>query len=110
VVTRSASNCGSVNSNGSLVTVVADPTISTHPADVSICSGGNTTLSVIATGGSPSLTYQWETSLDGTTWTPVSGATSSTYSTGSLAATTRYRVVVSATGNGCTSVPLPILL
>ncbi len=104
VVSRSASNCGSVNSTSSLVTVVADPTISTHPADATICSGGSISLSVIATGGTPSLTYQWESSLDGTTWTPVSGATNSTYTSGSLVTTTRYRVVVSATGNGCGSI------
>ena len=85
------------------VTVVADPAIAAQPANGTICSGGTFALGVTATGGTPSLSYQWQSSTNNATWTNISGATSSTYTTPALTATTYYRVIVSATGNGCGS-------
>ncbi|MBK8372339.1 MAG: hypothetical protein IPL20_13465 [Saprospiraceae bacterium] len=104
VVSASGSGCESVNSNPAVVTVVADPSISTHPTSATICSGGTRSLTVIASGGTPSLTYQWQSSPDGTTWTNISGATTSNYTTPVLTTTTRYRVNVSASGTDCNTI------
>ncbi len=84
-------------------TVVPDPMITLNPANVLICTGGSNTLSVTATGGTPSLNYEWQSSTTGTgSWITV-GTNSPTYNTGALTTTTYYRVIVSATGNGCNS-------
>jgi hypothetical protein len=45
-----------------------------------------------AQGGTGAINYQWERSLDGISWTTITGATSATYSVGSaLSQTTLYR-------------------
>ncbi|MCB9339041.1 MAG: hypothetical protein H6577_13000 [Lewinellaceae bacterium] len=86
------------------VTVVADPAITAQPTGSTICNGGTATLSVTATGGTPSLSYQWLSSSDNITFNNIAGATSSSYTTPALAATTYYRAMVSASGDGCGSV------
>ncbi|RFS20711.1 DUF11 domain-containing protein [Chitinophaga silvatica] len=70
-----------------------------------ICYNTSTQLSatINAVGsGTPStgITYQWETSANGTSgWTVVAGQTGATLNTGALTANTYYRVT--ATVNGC---------
>jgi len=66
-----------------------------------VCSGANFTLSVTGdTGGVVGLSYQWYSSSDGVSFTPIAGATSASYST-SMAATTWYRrEIVCANGGG----------
>ncbi|MBI5916144.1 MAG: Ig-like domain-containing protein [Bacteroidetes bacterium] len=102
VTVTSAIGCTSTGQ--ATVTVLADPAITTQPASKSICTGTANTLGVVATGGAPGLTYQWQSSLNNALFTDIPGATSSTYTTPALIATTHYRVVVSASGNGCGSV------
>jgi SdrD B-like domain/Ig-like domain CHU_C associated len=77
--------------------------ISAQPTGFSECIGGTLSMSVTAAGGFPPLTYQWQSSPNGTTWTAIGGATSATFTPPStLAATTYYRVVVSSSGGlGC---------
>ena len=81
-------------------------TITTQPSNVTVTEGENATFSVAATG-SGTLTYQWQQSTDnGSTWTDISGATSSSYTT--QAATTdmngyQYRCKVTGTGGEATS-------
>ncbi|MHC1705558.1 MAG: T9SS type A sorting domain-containing protein [Tenuifilaceae bacterium] len=102
VVSASGNGCTSpVNSSSALVTVEADPGISVPPTSGTICSGGTKALSVTATGGTPSLDYQWEASADGSSGWAAVGTNSSSYTTAALTATNFYRVTVSATGNGC---------
>ncbi|MDY0276421.1 MAG: hypothetical protein RBR42_13500, partial [Desulfomicrobium sp.] len=91
------------------ITVAPDPFITTQPSSITICSGSATTLTVAASGGTPSLDYQWETSAIPSpySWSPVvngSGGTTNAYTTANLTQTTYYRVTVSATGNGCNPV------
>ena len=70
-------------------------------------------MSVVATNGTPSLNYQWEESDDngvGDPWADAvggSGSATNAYTTPALAATRYYRVLVSATGNGCTTATSP---
>ncbi len=96
IVSASGSGCGSVTSNTVTVSVVADPAITTQPVGGTICTGGSRTLSVVATGGTPSLTYQWYNSGGA-----ISGATSSSYT---ATAASNYYCIVSASGSGCGSV------
>ena len=49
-----------------------------------------------ASGGNSSYSYQWESSTDNSTWSDVSGATSSTYSPGALTTNTYYRRTVTS--------------
>ncbi|MDP3645378.1 MAG: hypothetical protein Q8S54_19610, partial [Bacteroidota bacterium] len=105
------------------VTLVSDPLITVHPVSpTSVCIGGSlTALSVSASGGTPSLNYQWysNTVNNNTTGTLISGATNSSYTPStSIAGTTYYYCTVNATGGGCgtatsstatvTILPLPV--
>lgn len=71
------------------------PTAGTAAASLtSVCVGTSTDLSLTGTTASCGLTYQWQSSSNNSTWSNISGATSSTY-TASPLATTYYRCVVS---------------
>ncbi|HKW02863.1 MAG TPA: hypothetical protein VJN96_23770 [Vicinamibacterales bacterium] len=69
-------------------------TISGQPQNQTIDYGASATLSVAASGGG-TLSYQWYVGASGATSAPVSGATSASYSTPGLTATTSYWVRVS---------------
>ena len=58
--------CDTAFSNTQLVTVVQDPQITVQPTSFLECIGGNLPLSITATGGTPSLNYQWQFSSNGT--------------------------------------------
>lgn len=63
-----------VRSNVVQVTVTpatTAPIITSHPADSLVAEGGSTTFTVVASGTAP-LSYEWQYSFDGTTWTNVS--------------------------------------
>jgi len=64
------------------------PTITTPPHGTSVPSGQSVTLSVVA-AGTPPLAYQWKKNGE-----PILGATSASYTTGPLTATTSFHVVV----------------
>jgi uncharacterized repeat protein (TIGR01451 family) len=86
------------------VSVVPDPTIDTQPVGTTLCSGSDYTLSVVASNGTPHpLHYQWQisTSDNPYNFTDIANATNSQYTTSPLTSDTWYRVIVSATGNGC---------
>ncbi|HVY73739.1 MAG TPA: DUF6443 domain-containing protein [Puia sp.] len=80
---------------------------SVTPASTSIAyntSPGLLTLGSVG-GGSGTYSYQWQTSTDGTNYTNVSGATSTTYTPGNLTAPTWYRVIVTSNGVSVNSNP-----
>ncbi len=64
--------------------------ITTQPASTAVCSGGETTLSVVA--GGTGLSYQWYQGTAPDTSTPL--GTASTQATGNLTVTTSYWVRV----------------
>ncbi|MEO7910394.1 MAG: lamin tail domain-containing protein, partial [Roseiflexaceae bacterium] len=70
------------------------PAITTQPQSQTINSGQAATLSVTASGSVP-LAYQWFVGTAGDTASPIGGATSSSYTTPALSATTSYWVRVS---------------
>ncbi|MBV5347583.1 hypothetical protein JZU46_05135, partial [bacterium] len=62
-------------------------------ANQEICSGATPALltSTTAAVGMPSVTYQWQSSANNSTYNDISGATSLTYQPGALSAATYYR-------------------
>jgi hypothetical protein len=119
LASASGAGCTSAASNSASFTVAADPSISAQPSNASsVCVGGNASFSYTASGGTPSLTHQWQYSTDGTSgWANVANGTpnGSTYSgqtsnslnvsnVGSVAGTHYYRSVVSAAGSDCATV------
>lgn len=94
---RTTGTCGNLSATcaATTVVVVADPAITTQPVGGTICTGGSRVLSVVASGGTPLLTYQWYNSGGA-----ISGATSSSFT---ATAASNYYCVVSASGSGCGS-------
>jgi hypothetical protein len=84
------------------------PSITMQPVGPSIASGKTADLTVGATG-SGTLSYQWYQGPSGTTSKPISGATSSSYTTPDLTATTSYWVQVSDS-NGSTNSNTAVVL
>jgi Secretion system C-terminal sorting domain len=76
------------------------PTAGTAASSASpVCAGSSFILSVTgATSGVSGLTYQWQSSPDGTTWTDISGATFATLST-TQTVNTNYRRRITCSGN-----------
>ncbi|NMH26777.1 beta strand repeat-containing protein [Flavobacterium silvaticum] len=99
VVTNSP--CTSATSSNVQVTVNPASVAGTVSSNQTICTGSSTSVSVSGTVG----TIQWQQSADGSTgWANVtggSGATTATYTTPTLTATTYYRAVV--TNSPCTA-------
>ena len=87
------------------VTVTATPSVTSNPSNSTICSGNNTSFSVLATGAG--LSYQWQVSTDGgsnyadltNTGIYTTSTTSTLNLTGATSAVTgnKYRCVVSGT-------------
>ena len=80
-------------------------TISSNSA---ICSGVSFILSLENQTSGSGVTYLWQTSPDGTTWTDTSGTTSSF--TTSQTAATYYQCVVTCTDTSSTTTSTPVLV
>jgi predicted extracellular nuclease len=93
---------GSADSNTATVTVNIDPVINIQPASTGILNGNTATLTVAASGAT-TLSYQWYQGTSGDTSTPIAGATSASYTTPALNATTSYWVRVTDTNGSADS-------
>jgi len=107
--------CCPVASNSVTLVVVSDPSITSQPTDAGpVCSGGSASFSYTASGGTPTLSHQWQYSTTGTgSWSNVSsgspagasysGQTSTSLSINGLSSTGThyYRSVVGASGSDC---------
>lgn len=86
-------------------------TASISPQSQTVCSGSSVSSLTFSTNV-PSATYQWEYSLSaGGTYSPVSGATLSSYSPSGLTITTWFRVKYTSSASGCGikySAPVPV--
>ena len=87
------------------LTVNTFPSITSQPANLTICEGAGATFSVGATTGVGTLTYQWQLSTNGgSTYSNITGATNSSFAQASVPVGQngyRFRVIVTA---GCGSV------
>ncbi|MBP7183896.1 MAG: hypothetical protein KBA06_00170, partial [Saprospiraceae bacterium] len=74
-----------------------------------ICSGTSITLSLQNSTAGSGITYQWQSSPDGSTWSDISGANSAYYSTTQSVAT-YYRCNVTCSGNTGASTALQVTM
>ena len=107
---KRSTECGisaGYTSNTAMITVY--PQVVTGAISPSTQTINNNTVptsltAATATGGAGAgtYTYQWYSSPNGTSWTPISGATGLTYAPAALTSTTYYELV--ATSNGATGI------
>ena len=91
-----------LTSGEATLTISAAISIITQPQNVSLTSGTSATFNVSATTPGTGLSYQWQSSPDGTNWTNITSATSTSYSLTGATQTAndgyRYRCIVSSSG------------
>ena len=97
---------GSAQVTMQVLGTVAPNNVTAQASVVNACSGVTFNLTTNYTGLTDGLTYQWQSSPDGTTWTDITGATALTYTT-SLTAATSYRIGISSCG-GTIEYSLPV--
>ena len=108
-VTTSVLNTVSCTHTSNVITVtVNNVTAGTVAADQTVCSGGNPAAFTVGTAatGTGTLTYQWQSSTDNTTFADIANATSDVYDApNGLTTTTYYRRIVTSTLNtiACTA-------
>ncbi len=90
---RAANSAGTADSNAAVISIRVPPAITTQPQSNEIGVGGTTTLTVSASGTSP--TFQWYVGNSGGTGSPITNATSVGYTPPALTTTTSYWVRVS---------------
>jgi hypothetical protein len=93
-------SCSAISN--SITVFVNEVTASVIAGNQTVCSTDDPaafSVSTIATG-TGTITYQWQNSIDNTTWSNILGGTSATYNPPILSQTTWYRVIVSSTLNG----------
>jgi hypothetical protein len=87
----------------------APPTAGTTlTSSSSICAGNSVNLTLQGTSFGTGLTYQWQQSTDGVTYTDISGATGFTYATPVLTATRYYRARLTCSNQSATSTPAQV--
>jgi hypothetical protein len=117
VCVTDTTNSMQVESAKVLLTVTGPgPNITVQPADATVNQTQTATFSVVADSGSgTSLTYQWQRAEPGSsTYAPIFGATSASYTTPALSNATdngaHYNVVLTETGTNIKVTSLPALL
>jgi hypothetical protein len=74
---------GSATSGAAVVSVnppLTMPVITAHPVSQTVTAGQAATFAAAASGN-PTPTYQWQTSINGGTWSDIAGATSGIFTT-----------------------------
>jgi hypothetical protein len=91
-----------ITSDSATLSVSAAISIISQPQSVTLTSGTSASFAVSATTPGSGLSYQWQSSPDGSNWTNISGATSATYSLTGITENAndnyRYRCIVSSSG------------
>src|SRR4029078_6443692 len=94
------SGCDQAVSSNASATIVPDISVQTQPTSFNECVGGTGTLSVVITGGTERISYQWQSSPSGAnTWSNATGtgSTSSVYTPPSITpGVVDYRVLINA--------------
>lgn len=70
------------------------------PATAAFCASGSAVISLSGATAGLGINYQWQSSPDSLSWTPIAGATSFTYTTPTITSTTFYRVVLTCSFSG----------
>ena len=89
-ITDTSGNPLSTNASGTWL-LGTPPTVTTNPSNQTVVAGGTASFTAAASGY-PTPTVQWDVSTDGgTTFSPISGATATTYSFTTSAAENGYQ-------------------
>ena len=100
---KSGPYCTSTQTASVAITVLPALSAGSIAASQTVCAGtppASLTSTAPATGGTGTFVYQWESSTNNSTWTPIGGETGPTYAPGQLTATTYYRRRASS-GSAC---------
>lgn len=84
----------------------ASNTISSPSA---VCVGQNFTLSLSSSYNTTGITYQWQSSFDGMSYSNIGGATNSTYTT-NISTATYYQCIVTCTNSSMNITSTPVLV
>jgi hypothetical protein len=103
VVTSNSATASSPSATVTVYPTLQSGSISPSSQAINYNTAPSTLTSSGVSGGSGTYTYQWQSSTNNSTWTNISGATSSTYSPGPLTASTYYQLVVTSNGVSATS-------
>jgi hypothetical protein len=99
-------SAGSVTTNAALLTVYYGPSVTTQPASTTVSEGATATFTAAASGN-PAPTVQWQLSTNsGSSWSNISGATSTSYTTAATTAANsgyEYRAVFTNSVSSATS-------
>jgi hypothetical protein len=91
-----------LTSGEATLTISASISIVSQPQNVSLTNGTSASFAVSATTPGTGLSYQWQSSPDGTNWTNINSATSTSYALTGVTETGnngyRYRCIVSSSG------------
>lgn len=97
------------------VNIVALPACSGTPsggnatADLMVaCNTETQTLRLSGSTSASSLTYQWQSSTDSSTWTNITGATTIPYSFTGMTVSTYYRCIVTCSIGGASATSVPV--
>ena len=110
VVTSSVLNGVTCTSTSNVLAVLVNAVNSgTLGTSQTVCSGGspNPFTASVVPSGSGTLTYQWQSSINNSSWSDITGATNATYDppTG-LTTSTYYRRITISTLNGVHILPM----
>ena len=98
-------DCQQAVSNSSTAIIIPDLVVTTQPTNVNECVGGTDQMTVVVSGGSGTISYQWQSSADGSSgWANATGTGATTaylYTISATAGTTYYRVLVNAANSDC---------
>ncbi|MCU1676286.1 MAG: hypothetical protein JWM93_1044, partial [Frankiales bacterium] len=99
-------SAGTATTTAATLTVTEAPAVTTQPSDSTVTAGGTATFSAAASG-TPTPTVQWQSSPDGTTYTSITDATSTTLTLSPVTGSqngTRYRALfTNSTGTATTT-------
>ncbi len=98
---NSATSCQNIDS---VKVTVLPGNITISPSASALCVSGTSTLTLNPGTGYGAGSFQWYTSPNGSSYTPITNAIGGTYTTPTITATTYYKVdVKDGAGNVCTS-------
>ena len=101
VIITDGNSCVTLTSTTATVVVTEVPSVTISSPETTVCVGAVVTLTATPAGGAGTCSLQWQSSPNGTTWTDISGATNTTYTTTVLSLSTRYRATYTCSASGC---------
>ncbi len=80
------------------------------PNNPTVCSGQTISLTAPNATLASGLTYQWQSSPNGTFWTNIGGATNINYQPAPMTVTTHFRLIITCTSNSVSDTSAPSMV